>query len=871
MSPTIPVALAVIAAAALWSGSARAQNNYNRPTEGVVLPSPSLTETDDATAIAINPSAIGFLDSWNFAYVGAWVNTQHRLAGQGHGLFFAFPLGPLGLGLATEFMTPPEVVEDWQGLDPRARLSLAMSINVQRAVGIGMAYRTMLKYNYGDIDTLDLGLTVRPANQLSLAFTVSDVNTPRVNYGPTNNTLIPARTEDAPRRFAVGLTIRPLGNDRLALGGEMLYLYGDVMRFPNRLATELVKKRFTRTDFIGMLDVMIVDGLSLRARFGAEAAGDDNTPDHGYFLDGSLAVDFEHFGLTASPYYRVGPEEGGERGLHGVSWKVRFSGDESPALPIPRALRPANAVLIKVSRKPDSYGMAQLMHRLERIADDGAIDMVVLRLEAGAFSLTQARDVRRRIRELSNEGVQTVCYLTEATAPVYYSCAAADEVWINPAGGARLTGLSAQALFFKDLLGKIGVSADIVRIGEYKGSPEMFTRTGPSEPVSQAMNRYVDSVYQRVVGDLKDDRDLADVEAAKKILEDGPYTATEALAAGLVDRLVSADKLEDELGGLVEGKLVLLDEYGKAPLKHRTYLDAPAVAVVHINGDLIDGESVDIPIFDIKMTGSKSMTEVLRDLAEDTRIQAVVLRINSPGGSAVASDIIWHEVMALKERKPVIASMGPVAASGAYYIASAADVIYAEPTTLTGSIGIFYGKADVSKLLDKVGIDVATYKRGEHADMESWTRPYTPEERRKLLGQIRQFYNLFLDRVAQGRGRGFTREIVDKRGRGRIWSGSDAKYHLLVDELGGYLEAVNHARELGNVGKGTRVFHVPEPEGGLLRMVMKSMRAALAEPSPLDALLSRADVKKLLRAAVPFASVDPGTPQARLPYAIIEP
>jgi len=865
------MALIALSAVALASSQVAAQGDYKRPTEGVVLPSPSVTETDDATAIAINPAAIGFLDSWNFTYVGAWVASQDRLAGQGHGLFFAFPLGPLGFGVATEFLTPTEVIEDWQGLDHRVRFSLGMALNIQRAVGIGLAYRTFFKYDLGDIDTLDLGLTVRPANQLALAFTVSDVNTPNVRYASTENTTNPARTEEAPLRFTVGLTLRPLGNDRLALGGEMLYFTGAAKRWylPDGVPPDgFVSHEYNRMDFVALLDVMIVDGFTLRARFGAEDV-DGNSGKTPYFIDGSLAIDFPNFGLTASPYYKLRPDE--FRGLQGVSWKVRFSGDEAPALGVPAVLRPTHAVLIEIDKQPDSYGTAALLHTFERIIDDDGVDMVVLRPEAGSLSLTQAREVRRRIRELQNRGGKAVCYLTEATATVYFACAAADEVWMNPAGGARLTGLASQALFFKDLLDKIGVSADIVRIGEYKSAPESFTRTGPSDPAAQALNRFLDSVYDRVAQDLATDRNLADMEAAKKLLEDGPYTATEALAAGLVDRLVTADMLSDDLSDLAGGKLTMQDNYGEAPVKHRTYLDAPAVAVVHIDGDLIDGESVHVPFFDIKMTGAKTLTKVLRDLAEDPRIHAVVLRIDSPGGSAVASDLIWHEVMALRERKPVIASLGPVAASGAYYIASAADMIYAEPTTLTGSIGIFYGKADVSGLLDKVGIEVATFKRGEHADMESWTRPYTPEERRKLLGQIRQYYNMFLDRVVEGRGRGFDREIVDRRGRGRIWSGADAKYHLLVDELGGYLEAVNHARELGNVGKGTRVFHVPEQEGGLLKMVMKSMRAALNEPSPLDAFLSRADVQRALRAAIPFAAVDPGAPQARLPYAIIEP
>jgi protease-4 len=295
------------------------------------------------------------------------------------------------------------------------------------------------------------------------------------------------------------------------------------------------------------------------------------------------------------------------------------------------------------------------------------------------------------------------------------------------------------------------------------------------------------------------------------------------------------------------------------------------VAVVHIGGDIVDGESVHVPLFDIRMTGAVTMKKVLREIRDDPRIGAVLLRIDSPGGSALASDIIWREVMALRERKPVVASLGAVAASGAYYIASAADEIWAEPTTLTGSIGIFYGKADVSGLLGKIGVGVTTFKRGERADMESWTRAYTPDERRRLLGQIREYYNLFLDRVVEGRGRGFNRQIVDKRGRGRLWSGADAKRNLLVDELGGYLEALDRARELGGVKRETRVFHLPKEEGGLLIRLARRVKATIGDdPSPLDLLFSAAETRQLLRAALPFASADAGAPRARLPFAIID-
>lgn len=844
---------------------------YARATEGVILPTPWLTETDDATALSINPANMGFLDSWSFVYAGSWLADQRHLAGQGHGLFLAVPLGPFGLGISTEFLTPPSAIQDWQGLDERMRFSVGLSFNPIRAMGFGFAYRTMFFYRYGDIDTFDFSLTVRPVNQISLAFILSDANTPEAAFGPTrteDGVRIPSRVEDLPRRFGVGLTLRPLGTDRLAIGGELTYIYGQPKEYDPALGT-FEEVDYRRTDAAGMLSFMIVDGLSIKTRFGAEGLRDKDR-ENGYFLDASLTIDSRRFpfGAQVGSYFKLAPEDG--RGFEGVNWAVRFSGDEPPTIPF--HLPPSRAILFELDKQPDSHGYAELMRLFERVTDDRGADIIVFRPDPGTLSLTQSMEVRRRIREMNAAGHKTVCYLTEATAPVYLACAPADQVWINPAGGVRLNGISTQAIYFKSLLDKVGVEADIVRIGEYKGAPESFTHTGPTDPVAEAMERLLDTTYSRVIINLKRDRGYSNLEDARKIVEDGPYTASEALAAGLVDSIVPADQLKQELKTVVGGPVAINDSYGSEKMRHRTYLDSPAVAVVHINGDIIDGDSVHIPILDIDMTGAKTVTDQLRQLAESPDIQAVLLRIDSPGGSALASDMIWREVMALREKKPVVASMGSVAASGAYYIASAANLIYAEPTTLTGSIGIYYGKADISGLLEKVGVDVTTHKRGAHADMESWTRPYTPEERRKLLSQIREYYNLFLDRVVEGRGRGFTRDIVDKNGRGRIWSGSDAKQHLLVDELGGYTEALNHARSLGFVSRGTRVFHVPQKRNGMLTRMIRMLRARVSGDArtAVETLLSTSELKSTLKAVFPMAVADDRSPQARLPYALME-
>jgi len=861
----------LFAGAILAAGGVSAQEAVHaRGSEGVLLPSPSLTESDDATALSVNPANLGFLDSWSFVYAGSWLSDQRHRAGQGHGLFLAVPLGPFGLAISTEFMTPPDAIREWQGLDDRMRFSIGASFNPIRAMGFGFAYRTFFYYQLGDIDTFDFALTVRPVNYLSLAFVLSDANAPEAAYAATvsrDGERIPSRLEDLPRRFAVGLTVRPLGTDRLAIGGEMAYLYGQSKIYDQALGT-FGTADLRRTDASALLTVMIVDGLSLRTRFGAEGLRDSGQ-ENGYFLDASLTIDSRRFpfGVQAGSSFKLAPGE--DRGFEAVNWAVRFSGDEPPTLPF--HLPPARAALFRLEKPADSYEHARLMRLFERVTADRGVDIVVLQPDADTISLTEALEYRRRLKEMRREGRKTVCYLTEATGPVYLACAGADQVWINPAGGVRLTGLKTHAVFFKSLLDKVGVEADIVRIGEYKSAPEAFTGKEPTDPSAEAMNRMMDTIYARVAANLEADRGLRDPDAARKIMDDGPYTASEALAARLVDRLIPADRLEEELKTLADGPVIVSDSYGDEKVRHRAYLDSPAVAVLHIEGDIIDGESVHIPILDIRMTGAKTMTEELRRLAEDPNIHAVVLRIDSPGGSALASDLIWREVMALREKKPVVASLGAVAASGAYYVASAANVIYAEHTTMTGSIGIYYGKADVSGLLGKIGVDVTTYKRGSHADMESWTRPYTPEERRKLLGQIREFYNLFLDRVVEGRGRGFTREIADKRGRGRIWSGSDAKRHLLVDEIGGYLDALNHARSLGNVSVGTRVFQVPKQRTGLLMRVAKLLRAAVRDnPGAMETLLDATDIKRTLRAVMPFAVADDAAPQARLPYAVME-
>ena len=286
------------------------------------------------------------------------------------------------------------------------------------------------------------------------------------------------------------------------------------------------------------------------------------------------------------------------------------------------------------------------------------------------------------------------------------------------------------------------------------------------------------------------------------------------------------------------------------------------IALVYIDGDIVDGRSRSIPFLGVKTVGSYTIAETLKQVREDSSVGAVVLRIESPGGSSMASDVMWREIQLTQKKKPVIVSMGAYAASGGYYVAAPATRIFANPLTITGSIGIFFGKADISGLLSKVGVDVTVYKTGPRADAESMFRPFTPEERVALEGKLRKVYDLFLERVATGRD--MLSEDVDKVAQGRVWTGEQAHARGLVDELGGLRQALAHARMLGELRDDCPIVELPEPKSSLLGKLLGI--EGLTAPSA--ALPS--GIAQIAKALAPFMIHKSHQALARLPYAPIE-
>jgi protease-4 len=353
-------------------------------------------------------------------------------------------------------------------------------------------------------------------------------------------------------------------------------------------------------------------------------------------------------------------------------------------------------------------------------------------------------------------------------------------------------------------------------------------------------------------------------ERVREVTRSGPFVATEAREAGFVDGMAFDDELERVTKELV-GRDVPYVKYAAESMAGRAFGPRGRVAILYLDGDIVDGHSQHIPFIDMRLVGSYSMAETIQQLRDDPTVRAVVLRIESPGGSSLASDVIWRELVLLGQKKPLIVSMGTLAASGGYYVASASKNIFALPLTITGSIGIFYGKADISGLLDKIGVTVDTYKTAPRADAESFFRGFTPDEEAELHHKIEQFYDTFLDRVSSGRG--MSKDQVDGVGRGRVWTGQQALERHLVDHLGGLRDALEAARAAAHLPKDAPTVDMPPEDESLLIRLLEAATGGGGDDRAAATLQALPPaLRSLARALAPLVVYRSDQPLARMEW-----
>jgi len=446
-----------------------------------------------------------------------------------------------------------------------------------------------------------------------------------------------------------------------------------------------------------------------------------------------------------------------------------------------------------------SPGLNDILKNLRKAAKDDKISGILIENGIAPSGWATADELRVALKEFKKSGKFIYSYSDYVLMQEsYFISSSADAIWLNPTSMFDFRGLAAEVTFYKDALEKLGVEMQVIRHGKFKGAVEPFILDKLSAENRFQISEYVGSIWEHVVKAISESRGVP-VENVMKMADSlSGFNAAIMTGAGLIDGTIYRDQLEDSIRsvlGIEAGKkinYVSMTKYAKVPEKHSGGLAKSKIAVLYAAGSIVMGEGNETNI-----GGNKFVSE-LRELRLDSTVKAVVLRVNSPGGSAVASDMIWREVDLTSKVKPVVVSMGNYAASGGYYISAAADKIFASPVTVTGSIGVFGLIPNAQTLFDKkLGISSDVVKTNANSDFPSFTRPLTAFEKEVLQANVERTYSTFTGVVAAGRG--MTQANVDSLGQGHVWSGTDAAGVGLVDTFGGLTDAIKEAASLAKL------------------------------------------------------------------------
>jgi protease-4 len=473
------------------------------------------------------------------------------------------------------------------------------------------------------------------------------------------------------------------------------------------------------------------------------------------------------------------------------------------------------------------YGLNDILSSIKKAKENDKIKGIYIKAESLSTSFASLEAIRNALADFKTSGKFIVAYADNYTQGLYYLSSVADKMIVNPQGIIEWHGLASEPMFYKNLLDKLGVEVQVFKVGTYKSAVEPYTKTEMSDANREQLDALLGSIWGKILNDVSTSRGIS-VDSLNA-LADQPITfapIAEAVEKGLVDTLMYQNDMRNYLKKMVDidedDNLPLLSLEDMINVKRNVPKDISGdiVAVYYAAGEIVDAAS---STGGDQIVGNKVARD-LRKLQEDKHVKAVVLRVNSPGGSAFASEQIWKAVSELKKDKPVIVSMGDYAASGGYYISCVADSIVAEPTTLTGSIGIFGMFPNMKGLTDMVGLTFDVAKTNKYSDFGVLTRPMTDSEKTLLQAYIERGYDTFVTRCSDGRG--MSKEAIEKIAEGRVWSGAMAKEIGLVDEIGGIDRALEIAAGKAGLDSYTTVEY-PEPKSMFSDILDGSLPAAV--------------------------------------------
>ena len=816
---TRSAALALLLVPALAHAQASAIGEL-RPT----LPPTNAALADEVTAPEVNPAGLQFIGGPMLIY-------QHErnlhLDSIVDGLYFGSTFFDwVGFGVGLDWVRGPYAGTERSGY---RKTSYTFSVGGQW-LSAGTSFNVYTP-NLGTApgpNTWDLGLSSRPMRTLSLGLALKDIG-----------------DEAHSRTWELAFGVRPWG-DWLTLGANW--------QFPGFNSLDR-----SRVGAVVQAEVVrgVVLGTSVTKSW--REAGDP------WFWQVSLTLNADHAGVG----YALG---GGPDGTdHLVSARLsasRYRGVELFArrvalIDLDAALAAGGSALGLLGiRDEDPY--LRLLRRLERAADDRTLAGLVVKIERLPIGFAEAEELRAELIRIRQRGKRVAAVLLSGGDKEYLIATGADRIWVAPQSFLDVNGLAANVIFLGDTMQKLGIKWDVARVGPYKDAPDQLTRASMSREMRESLDAFLDSESHRYEALVSESRGLAP-ERFRKVLEEGLLPPRTAVREKLADDVVDPAELDRAGVALVpDGQWV--GAYWPSPPERR-WGEPRRIAVVPIIGTISGGRSRSDPLGFSRSAGAETVQRALRDAESDPRVAAIVLRVDSGGGDGLASDIMYRAVLRARARKPVVATMGGAAASGGYYAAMGADWVFAEPTTLTGSIGVFVLKPGLEGLGKKIGVNVETLKRGPLAEILGLYRPWTPAEQAAAQRWVDGFYQDFVDEVARSRKMDAAR--VDAVARGRIWSGEDARARGLVDALGGLPEAVAEARRRAGVPEGedlllvtyggpVGLFAALGGENGVLTQLGVSGESAAPEPDALQRLAREIGIPSLfllepgMKAALPF-------------------
>ena len=758
-------------------------------SRGATLLPGSAALTDEPTSLVYNPAGLRHVQGPSLIYLHERSNSRSL---DSDGVWAAATIADtVGVGASLESNRP-------NGASHRSKGALGLAFGSE-ALSAGATLNFLRGGALGSVTTVDVGVLSRPLRWLSFGAMARSLN------APSKNGLSVAR------EYTLGLGLRPL-HERVSVGVDWVA----------NEATPLTQSRMQYS-----VSATIVEGLRLSGGFSHSFS-----PATPLAAQLGLGIDFGHFGYTQGAAWVDGK----------LDWQfvARLSADSYGSVVPQRKIAIVN--LADLGSAPGTtlgslLGMAsedrylRLLRFLERAADDEQLAAVVFKIEGAGLGLARADEVRQAIAHLRARGKKTFAYALSMGDAEYLMASACDQLSAAPGAMLQVDGVRSSVTFLGGAADKLGIDVDVARVGAYKSFPDQFTRSDMSDEQREAITAYLATVTKLMERRITDSRHLS-AEAWQTIVNEGLKPVSRAKALHEIDEVFVATQLDEAVTAQVPGGAVAKN-YRPFDTRDVRWGAQPTIAIIPVIGSISGGSNQNTPLSGGQVAGAASFIEALNEAVADDAVKAIVLRVDSGGGDALASDLMYRAVVEAKKKKTVIASMGDVAASGGYYVAMGAEQIFASPTTLTGSIGIFFVKPALKRLANSVGVNQESIDTGKLAGILDYVDPWTDEQRAAAQKWVDSGYDTFITEVAASRK--LEKAKVDAIARGRVWSGADAQQRGLVDQLGGLMDAIAAAREKSHAPADAALVIWQSRATGLAGLLQAAAPGVMATPvSPPD-------------------------------------